>query len=81
MSPRTIRHLFGILAIFALPATVSAQERSIGGMDRDTTGSVLPGVIVRAVHEERPMMSCGAPVRRWFSNDQVSRECGLEEWA
>jgi hypothetical protein len=51
MSARAIRHLFLILAVLALPAVTSAQEATIGGTVRDTTGVVLPGVAVRAIHE------------------------------
>ena len=51
MSARTIRHLLLILAVLALPAVTSAQEATIGGAVRDTTGGVLPGVTVRAIHE------------------------------
>jgi len=38
--------------IVALPAIGSAQEATISGSVRDTTGGVLPGVAVRAVHED-----------------------------
>lgn len=51
MSARTIRQLLVILAVLALPVVTSAQEATIGGTVRDTTGGVLPGVAVRAIHE------------------------------
>jgi hypothetical protein len=51
MSARTIRQLLLILAVLALPVVTSAQEATIGGTVRDTTGGVLPGVTVRAIHE------------------------------
>jgi Carboxypeptidase regulatory-like domain/TonB dependent receptor-like, beta-barrel len=40
-----------IVAILAFPVIGLAQEATIGGTVRDTTGGVLPGVAVRAVHE------------------------------
>ena len=48
MSARTFQHLLLILAVLALPALTSAQEATIGGTVRDTTGGVLPGVTVTA---------------------------------
>ena len=37
--------------ILALPITASAQEATFTGQVTDTTGAVLPGVVVRAIHE------------------------------
>ena len=37
--------------IMALPIGVSAQEATLIGQVADTTGAVLPGVVVRAIHE------------------------------
>ena len=37
--------------ILALPITASAQEATLTGQVVDTTGAVLPGVVVRAIHE------------------------------
>ena len=34
-----------------MPASVLAQEAAISGTATDTTGGVLPGVVVTAVHE------------------------------
>ncbi|HEY3157855.1 MAG TPA: carboxypeptidase regulatory-like domain-containing protein [Vicinamibacterales bacterium] len=39
------------LSCLALPALAVAQEATIAGTVKDTTGGVLPGVGVRAVHE------------------------------
>jgi hypothetical protein len=44
------RGLFTAL-IFALSTTVYAQEAVVSGTVSDNTGGVLPGVVVRAVHE------------------------------
>ena len=43
--------LVGILAILALPVIAHAQEATLSGTVTDTTGGVLPGVSVTAVHE------------------------------
>ena len=37
-------------AILAMPSTVSAQEAVVSGTVTDSTGAVLPGVTIRAVH-------------------------------
>ena len=42
---------FAIAAILVLPSAGLAQEATIGGTVVDSTGGVLPGVAVRAVHE------------------------------
>ena len=39
------------LSCLMLPAAALAQEATIAGTVKDTTGGVLPGVAVRAVHE------------------------------
>ena len=46
----------GVLLVLAAMLAVSStsyaqQEAVLGGIVRDTTGGVLPGVVVRAVHE------------------------------
>ena len=44
--------LIGLLAaIVALPITGYAQEATLIGQVTDTTGGVLPGVVIRAVHQ------------------------------
>ena len=40
-----------ILALLMVPSTVHAQEATLSGTVTDSTGGVLPGVVVRAVHE------------------------------
>jgi len=47
-----IPRLLHLMAILMLPAMAAAQEASITGTITDSTGGVLPGVVVRAVHEE-----------------------------
>jgi hypothetical protein len=39
------------IGILALPITAAAQEATLTGQVADSTGAVLPGVVVRAVHE------------------------------
>ena len=46
-----IRSWAVIVVLFALPAMTAAQEAAITGVVTDTTGAVLPGVTVTAVHE------------------------------
>ena len=40
-----------IAGIVAWPATGYAQEATLVGQVTDSTGAVLPGVVVRAIHE------------------------------
>lgn len=46
-----VSRVLAVVAILALPGVGLAQEASIGGTVRDTTGGVLPGVAIQAVHE------------------------------
>ncbi len=48
---RVLGWAFAVVAFLALPGVGLAQEATIGGTIRDTTAGVLPGVVVRAVHE------------------------------
>jgi hypothetical protein len=50
-SPSTLRRLILVCAIVALPVVGYAQEAVLSGAVTDATGGVLPGVIVKAVHE------------------------------
>ena len=40
-----------VAAILMIPSAVLAQEATLSGTVTDSTGGVLPGVVVRAVHE------------------------------
>jgi hypothetical protein len=40
-----------LTGILALPFSASAQEATLTGQVTDATGAVLPGVVVRAIHE------------------------------
>src|SRR5258706_1049580 len=46
-----LRYLVIVCAMVTLPVVALAQEASISGNVTDATGGVLPGVVVRAVHE------------------------------
>jgi hypothetical protein len=46
-----ITRAIAALLLIALPAIAFAQEAVVGGTIADTTGGVLPGVTVTAVHE------------------------------
>ena len=43
--------IFIAIALLALPVVAHAQEATLTGTVTDTTGGVLPGVTVTAVHE------------------------------
>jgi hypothetical protein len=45
------RRLLGLIAILVLPVFAYAQEATLTGTVTDTTGGVLPGVTVTALHE------------------------------
>ena len=46
-----VRRLIGVLAILALPSIGFAQEAVFSGTITDSTGAMLPGVTIRAVHQ------------------------------
>ena len=50
MAARILRELFLIVAILALPILAFAQEATLTGTITDSTGAVLPGVTVTALH-------------------------------
>ena len=45
------RLLFAVLVLSLLPAAAYAQEATLNGTVTDSTGSVLPGVTIQALHE------------------------------
>ena len=51
MTSRIVSSVIFVCAILALPAAAYAQEASLTGTVTDSTGGVLPGVTVRALHE------------------------------
>jgi len=51
MRSTLLRGLIVVSAILALPVIGYAQEATLGGTVTDSTGGVLPGVTIRAVHE------------------------------
>src|SRR5262249_35194281 len=51
MTATIVRRLLVVGAILSLPAAGFAQEATLGGTVTDSTGGVLPGVTITAVHE------------------------------
>jgi hypothetical protein len=51
MSSTRFGTLIAIAAMLMIPSAVFAQEATLSGTVTDSTGGVLPGVVVRAVHE------------------------------
>src|SRR5262245_65838627 len=51
MTASVVRRLLVVGAILTLPAAGAAQEATLSGTVTDSTGAVLPGVTVTAVHE------------------------------
>src|SRR5438067_1532452 len=51
MTATPIRRFILVALMLALPAMARAQEAVLTGIVTDSTGAVLPGVTVRAVHE------------------------------
>src|SRR5438094_10483564 len=50
MTSRPLTWLILVVALLAMPAVAHAQEAGLTGTVTDSTGAVLPGAIVRAVH-------------------------------
>jgi hypothetical protein len=46
-----IAPLLAVLASIVLPTIANAQEATVSGTVTDTTGAVLPGVTITALHE------------------------------
>jgi hypothetical protein len=51
MTARVFLHSIVVAAILVVPAAAYAQEAVVSGTVTDTTGGVLPGVLMKAVHE------------------------------
>ncbi len=51
MVVRLVRRLLSVGVLLVLPALASAQEATLGGTVVDSTGGVLPGATLTAVHE------------------------------
>src|SRR5262245_55545658 len=51
MNSKSLARLVVIAVALFLPALASAQEAAISGSITDSTGGVLPGVVIRAVHQ------------------------------
>jgi hypothetical protein len=51
MEVRVVRRLLLIAVLLIVPATSYAQDATLSGTVKDTSGGVLPGVTVTALHE------------------------------
>ena len=51
MRSSAFERLLLVAAILMIPSAVLAQEATLSGTVTDSTGGVLSGVVVRAVHE------------------------------
>jgi len=51
MSRSSVRQLIVLVAILASPLTARAQEATVSGAVSDTSGGVMPGVTITALHE------------------------------
>ncbi len=51
MSSSLVRRLILLCAVLALPVAAYAQEAVLAGTVTDSTGAVVPGVTIKAVHE------------------------------
>jgi hypothetical protein len=51
MRQTTVARVVALATILLVPVVAHAQEAAVSGTIRDTTNAVLPGVVVRAVHE------------------------------
>ena len=51
MGSSLVRRVIVLCALLTIPAATYAQEAVVEGTVTDSTGAVLPGVTVRAVHE------------------------------
>jgi hypothetical protein len=50
MGSRLVRRLIGVSVILAMPVLAYAQEATLEGAVTDTTGAVMPGVTIKALH-------------------------------
>ena len=51
MTSGTVTRLLVVLALLAVPVSGFAQEATLQGTVTDSTGGVLPGVTITAIHE------------------------------
>src|SRR5687768_12353337 len=51
LQPRSFLPVFVVASLLLLPLTAYAQDAVISGTVTDATGGVLPGVVVRALHQ------------------------------
>ena len=51
MTSVVVRRFVAVVVVLTLPVAAHAQEAVLGGTVTDSTGAVLPGVTIRAVHE------------------------------
>jgi hypothetical protein len=60
--PKLFPYLFVVGLLIGVPAVAHAQEAAVSGTITDSTGGVLPGVTVTAVHEASGNTFVGVPL-------------------
>ena len=72
MAAHVVRRVLLVWALLVLPATGFAQEAVLTGTVTDSTGAVLPGVTVTAIHEATGNRFVGVTDERGMAEMRVA---------